>query len=347
MVDQRTGKKILRPRNAWILYRNSRLDDVPHLPDGSRQPMADASKIISAWWRSESADVKYKYEVEAEKEKEEHKRRYPDYRFQPMSKAQKAQKKAESRERAKQAQLLKRKAKTRRSPPPQTYASSTHMSYVAAAVANHAQQNSTTPVVAPAHSAQGPSPPTSLALTPATIPSPSSDFEQGSSTPATSSYTIPSPSDALGLRLSSPSSLNFSGQEEASARVPRRAPARLPPRPRCPQIKLETPSSSRATSFSSSTAGTLSPATTTSTALSPLSWPSPNSDAQQHEPSRDNSPPAGIDPSVITAPQPWYPNNAFDPLAESTSVNLVRGGDYVLNKILIVFYAGLCDSRFL
>ncbi|EKM54000.1 uncharacterized protein PHACADRAFT_81332, partial [Phanerochaete carnosa HHB-10118-sp] len=74
---------ILRPRNAWILFRNEMLDRVPRLPDGSRQPMADASKIISAWWKQVSPEEKYRYELQAEQEKEEHKRKYPNYRFQP------------------------------------------------------------------------------------------------------------------------------------------------------------------------------------------------------------------------------------------------------------------------
>ena len=78
MVDATTGQKILRPRNAWILYRKTRLDDVPLLPDGSKQPMAKASSVIAHWWKTESKDVRRKFELMAAAEKAEHKRRYPD-----------------------------------------------------------------------------------------------------------------------------------------------------------------------------------------------------------------------------------------------------------------------------
>ncbi|KAI0344788.1 hypothetical protein BDW22DRAFT_1327090, partial [Trametopsis cervina] len=83
MVDPATGQKILRPRNAWILYRKTRLDDVPPLSDGSRAPMAKASSIISSWWKNETKDVKKKFELMAAAEKAEHKRRYPDYKYKP------------------------------------------------------------------------------------------------------------------------------------------------------------------------------------------------------------------------------------------------------------------------
>ena len=343
MIDKHTGKKILRPRNAWILYRNSRLDDVPSLPDGSRQPMADASKIISSWWKSETADMKYKFELEAEREKEEHKRKYPNYRFQPMSKAQKAQKKAESRERAKQAQQLKRKTKTRKATPPLPYTSSTHTSYLAAAVANQAQQLAQ-PLAVATYGAEGPSPPMSLASTPATTPSPfpSSDFEQGSSTSATSVHTTSSPSNALGLGL--PSKLNFGGQEEASARVPRRAPTRLPPRQKAPKVRSGTPISSRVTSSSSSIARALSPATGTPTALSPLPWPLPSQDAHEQPPPphySTNSASGAIDPSTAAPSRPWYPDQIYDNAApDSTTVDLVRD-----NGTSSVFFANDVPHR--
>ncbi|KAI0696739.1 hypothetical protein BC835DRAFT_1271569, partial [Cytidiella melzeri] len=83
MVDPATGQKIPRPRNAWILYRKTRLDDVPLLPDGSKQPMAKASSIISHWWKTEVKEVRMNFEMLAAAEKAEHKRRYPDYKYKP------------------------------------------------------------------------------------------------------------------------------------------------------------------------------------------------------------------------------------------------------------------------
>ena len=111
LVDPITGKKILRPRNAWILYRNARLDEVERLPDGSRQPMAEASKVISRWWKDERQEVKARYELEAEKEKAEHRRKYPNYRFQPKSKQQKQKEQEAKKEAKKKMQLAAKKAR--------------------------------------------------------------------------------------------------------------------------------------------------------------------------------------------------------------------------------------------
>lgn len=347
MIDPTTGKKISRPRNAWILYRNSRLEDVQRMDDGSRQPMADASKIISSWWKAESQDVRLHFEMMAEKEKEEHKRRFPNYRFQPKSKQQKAREKAAKREAAKKVQATNKKAKTRQPSPPQPYVTSTHTSYLAAAMANQGQP-ATTPHSA--FSAEGPSPPLSLASTPTTTPSPfaSSDFEQGSSTSATSAHTLPSPSDALGLGLPSP--LNFSSQDEANARVPRRTPARLPPRPRGPKVKSESSISSRVTSSSSATARALSPALVTPSALSPLPWPLPSGDAQHglSPQSRDVSPPSAPNP-VADPTEQWFDSGLYEGVQNTTSVELVRRShspcEFLFNRVVSLL--GLRDTKLL
>lgn len=318
-VDPTTGKKILRPRNAWILFRNEMLERVPRLPDGSRQPMADASKIISSWWKTASPELKYKYEMEAEREKEEHKRKYPNYRFQPKSKMQKAKEKAAKREAAKKAQQQSKKVKTRAPTPPQPYASSHATSYLAAALANQSHQSAAATSYIPVYGREGPSPPLSLASTPTTTPSPfpSSDFEQGSSTStsATSAQTMPSPCDALGLALPSP--LTFGGQEEANARVPQRPPTRIPPRKKGPKIKTEP--SSRVVSSSSTTARAQTPATGTHSALSPLPWPLPGDDAQQSTPqSRERSPSGAVLSPSAPSPHQWDVAHAYPAIPTSS-----------------------------
>ncbi|GJE97384.1 hypothetical protein PsYK624_136010 [Phanerochaete sordida] len=311
-VDPDTGKKITRPRNAWILFRNEMLDRVPRLPDGSRQPMADASKIISAWWKKATPEVKYRYELEAEKEKEEHKRKYPNYRFQPKSKMQKAKEKAAKREAAKKAQQQTKKTKTRAPTPPQVYASAHATSYLAAALANQASLSTASTSLMSTYGREGPSPPLSLASTPTTTPSPfpSSDFEQGSSTStsATSAQAMPSPSDALGLGLPSP--LSFDGQEEANARVPQRPPTRLPPRKKVSKIKTEI--FSRVASSSNDATRALTPATGTSSALSPLPWPLPSGNAQHATPqSCEPSPSSALVPPCTPSPEQWSGASTF------------------------------------
>ncbi|KAI0093125.1 hypothetical protein BDY19DRAFT_989795 [Irpex rosettiformis] len=271
MVDPATGQKILRPRNAWILYRKTRLDDVPLLPDGSKLPMAKASSVISHWWKTETKEVRRKFELMAAAEKAEHKRRYPDYKYKPRTPHQialaKEKKKVEKKMQA--AKDKSKKAKPVESaPPPLT--SMAHTSYIEAALANQlvvARQ------IIVKHGPRGPSPSMSFSSTPADTPSPLSlsDFEQGSSSTTTTSHQTPSPNDMLGLSLAPPS-FNFSDQK-SSLRAPRHIPARIPPRQRAKRhvSGINTTSGSRVPSSSSLVM--LSPATSTPTSLSPLAWP--------------------------------------------------------------------------
>ena len=322
LLDPITGKKILRPRNAWILYRNARLDDVERLPDGSRQPMAEASKIISRWWKSESQEVKARYELEAEREKEEHRRKYPNYRFQPKSKQQKQREQAARREAKKKLQATKKTRSTRVISPPAF--SSVQTSYVAAAIANQT-------VTGPQASTHPPptlSPPLSLASTPVHGPSPISSSDQESSSCSTSATSPPSasPSGALGLLPL----MTFSGQDAANARVPHHAPARIPPRP-----KGQRNSSSVSTSRvpSSSTIGPATPQTPSvelaaSSRLSPLPWPA----QQQPSPAPEDHSPASIlsineDPAASL--DAWLNESAFEtapevsaPLSELVCIRL-------------------------
>lgn len=289
MVDPSTGQKILRPRNAWILYRKTRLNDIAPLPDGSRQPMAKASSIISSWWRNESKDIKRKFEMLAAQEKAEHKRRYPEYKYKPRTSHQiaKAKEKKKTAKKIEKAKDKDKKARTRESGPSVTaVSSSVHTSYIEAALAHQA---ASTQVIQ--HDAAGPphplSPPLSLDSTPVTTPSSLllSEFEQGSSSStATSSHTTSSPVDTLGLALSPPT-FNFQCQQ-ITLRAPRHIPARIAPRSRGNrQVSL---ASTDASVQSSSVSTMASPITTTSASLSPLSWPLPTSHSYLPSPESDD-----------------------------------------------------------
>ncbi|KAB5592851.1 hypothetical protein CTheo_3711 [Ceratobasidium theobromae] len=80
-----------RPPNAWILYRSDKLREIAESqPTGPRRPQAEISKIISQMWSAEGPETKGMYEARAEEKKAEHAALYPDYKFAPMKKEDKA-----------------------------------------------------------------------------------------------------------------------------------------------------------------------------------------------------------------------------------------------------------------
>ncbi|EUC54943.1 HMG (high mobility group) box protein [Rhizoctonia solani AG-3 Rhs1AP] len=80
-----------RPPNAWILYRSDKLKELAtSQPPGPRKPQAEISKIISQLWQAEGPETKGMYEARAEEKKAEHAALYPDYKFAPMKKEDKA-----------------------------------------------------------------------------------------------------------------------------------------------------------------------------------------------------------------------------------------------------------------
>ncbi|KAJ7292234.1 high mobility group box domain-containing protein, partial [Mycena rebaudengoi] len=72
-----------RPPNCWILYRSDKRKELGKMHEN------EASKMISARWKSEVPHVRAKYEQLANEKKEEHTRMYPDYRFSPVKKEEK------------------------------------------------------------------------------------------------------------------------------------------------------------------------------------------------------------------------------------------------------------------
>ncbi|WVR06041.1 hypothetical protein IAU60_003069 [Kwoniella sp. DSM 27419] len=89
---------------------------------GKGLPQADISKVISNLWKSESAQRRAFYEEKASLRKLEHQKNYPDYKFQPMRKAEKIKLREEKeKERAeakrqKNLQRLAAKADSKRPP---------------------------------------------------------------------------------------------------------------------------------------------------------------------------------------------------------------------------------------
>ncbi|KAG6844025.1 hypothetical protein H0H87_010534 [Tephrocybe sp. NHM501043] len=73
---------IPRPPNCFILYK---LDQV--FPEGTA--FRDHAQLSGARWRAESKEVKDKYKKLAKREAAEHKKKYPGYKYAPISKAQK------------------------------------------------------------------------------------------------------------------------------------------------------------------------------------------------------------------------------------------------------------------
>ena len=94
LVHERT-KGPARPSNAWIIYRKVKSQMLPPVAPGEkRRAQADVSKIISQMWKEEPEHVKAEYERRAEAEKARHRQQFPEYKFNPKSKAVKERQKA-------------------------------------------------------------------------------------------------------------------------------------------------------------------------------------------------------------------------------------------------------------
>ncbi|KAI0743416.1 high mobility group box domain-containing protein, partial [Daedaleopsis nitida] len=78
-------KKIPRPPNAWIIYRTDRLHEwrQGRSPNDPPVKQADISRLIAATWKVEPDHVKLEYEKRAAIAKAEHRKKYPDYKYNP------------------------------------------------------------------------------------------------------------------------------------------------------------------------------------------------------------------------------------------------------------------------
>ncbi|KAJ1927967.1 slightly ste11-like protein [Tieghemiomyces parasiticus] len=73
--------KIGRPHNSFILYRRDKQKEI--VRDNPNLNQKFVSKKVGEMWKNESKEVKEHYARLAEIEKQEHKKRHPDYRYNP------------------------------------------------------------------------------------------------------------------------------------------------------------------------------------------------------------------------------------------------------------------------
>ncbi|KAF7308095.1 Silenced mating-type M-specific polypeptide Mc [Mycena kentingensis (nom. inval.)] len=84
-----------RPSNAWILYRADKCREMPGGSQGTN------SKVISAMWKNESAEVRAVYEAMAERAKQAHALEYPGYKYRPGLKKEAKKLRKQEQEQAK------------------------------------------------------------------------------------------------------------------------------------------------------------------------------------------------------------------------------------------------------
>ena len=82
--------------------------------------MSKVSAIIALWWKAEPEHVRKEYEKRAEIEKEEHARKYPDYKYNPKTKEQKAAERAQKAAEKKAAREAEKAAKAAEAHSPQS-----------------------------------------------------------------------------------------------------------------------------------------------------------------------------------------------------------------------------------
>ncbi|KAJ3062672.1 hypothetical protein HDU98_001463, partial [Podochytrium sp. JEL0797] len=80
-AKRRDPSEILRPANAFILYRTKHQPFLVQEFKGQGKSSRDFSAMVGAQWRSESTQVRTHYQNMAKQIMEEHRRKYPDYRY--------------------------------------------------------------------------------------------------------------------------------------------------------------------------------------------------------------------------------------------------------------------------
>ncbi|KAF4966027.1 hypothetical protein FSARC_6227 [Fusarium sarcochroum] len=73
------GRRIPRPRNCWILYRQAKSQEITNRNEGITAP--ELSAIIARMWDNEPPVVQVYWQKLAEREEANHRRRYPGYRY--------------------------------------------------------------------------------------------------------------------------------------------------------------------------------------------------------------------------------------------------------------------------
>ncbi|KAI1270301.1 hypothetical protein F5Y18DRAFT_421794 [Xylariaceae sp. FL1019] len=80
-VDDETQGHVKRPPNKWILYRASRHSRIASMYPGITN--SQISTIAGQEWRALPDEEKRVWEDKAERLRADHKRKYPDYKYQP------------------------------------------------------------------------------------------------------------------------------------------------------------------------------------------------------------------------------------------------------------------------
>ncbi|KAI0825244.1 high mobility group box domain-containing protein, partial [Trametes gibbosa] len=81
---------IPRPRNAFLIFRTDLGARVK--ANGVEHDHRMISKILGKVWRALPAEEKAVYQKRAAEEKREHRLKYPNYRFSPRQRTEKAKK---------------------------------------------------------------------------------------------------------------------------------------------------------------------------------------------------------------------------------------------------------------
>src|ERR1043166_8260384 len=79
--QEKITKRPPRPPNAFILYRQAKLDDV--IANNVNLTSAQISKVISEMWWRENEEEKFQWEKRADRIKLKHMQDYPDFVYQP------------------------------------------------------------------------------------------------------------------------------------------------------------------------------------------------------------------------------------------------------------------------
>lgn len=102
-------KRIPRPRNAFMIYRST-VWAQQKIPMGIERDHRHISRIIGHCWNSLPEEEKRIWKAKAEEEKQEHSRKYPDYRYSPMTRTDRPIKRNVNRNGEKDKQRCKKVA---------------------------------------------------------------------------------------------------------------------------------------------------------------------------------------------------------------------------------------------
>ncbi|KIY46017.1 hypothetical protein FISHEDRAFT_75864 [Fistulina hepatica ATCC 64428] len=107
----KSGPKAPRPRNAWIIFRSEEFQRMKDASPGGviQMPQSQVSATIAEKWRNIPVEDRAYYDQLAEREKLSHMLKYPQYKYHPVQKEEKARIR-EEKAREKERQRLERTA---------------------------------------------------------------------------------------------------------------------------------------------------------------------------------------------------------------------------------------------